>query len=116
MNGEKTIQKNQRRYSRIKFHMRTEIRGAEEKDRVKCATFDLSEGGIRVISDHRLKSKKYEIHLGKHKFMARVVHLEKKESSLMSSEVFYYGMQFMKPISAETKSQLVALAQAQFAN
>lgn len=110
------VKKNSRRHKRVKFHMRTEIRGVDDKERVKCATFDLSEGGLRIITDSRLKSKKYEIVMGRKKFNAKVVHEERKESSLMGSVVYYYGMQFIKPITSETKNQLMAIAQSQFSD
>lgn len=105
------MEKNQRQYKRELFNWKTELRALDSKERVLCATYDLSEGGVRIVSNIELKSNKYTIYLGKYKVPARVVYKEKRPASFAEGDIFYYGMQFLKPISKEVKKKLIVIAE-----
>ena len=105
------MEKEQRRHRRDIFNWKTELRSLESKERVLCATYDLSEGGVRVVTNTELKSGKYTVYLGKYKVPAKIIYKEKRPASFTEGEIFYYGMQFIKPISKEVKNKLITIAE-----
>ncbi|MES0492155.1 MAG: PilZ domain-containing protein [Leptospirales bacterium] len=99
-----------RRYVRAKYHASGYIVDNSKKIKVVCATFDISEGGMRIITDRELNGAKYEIVLGKNKFSGNIKFKEKRSSAMMDKSAYYYGFQFAKPISGDMKKKLMALA------
>jgi hypothetical protein len=96
-----------RKHKREIVHLATVMVGIERKDKVKCATFDISEGGVKVLTDSELLSSNYEIKLGKMKIFGKVVYKEKRASQIMENPSFYYGFKFVKPITGDMKNQMI---------
>ena len=99
-----------RQHTRTKYHATGYIYDVLKKTKVVCATFDLSEGGLRFITDRELNGAKYEIIIGKNKFSGKIIFKERRSSAMMDKSAYYYGFQFTKPISSNLKLKLIAMA------
>ena len=94
-----------RRHKREKCHCSGSIYDRQNKSKIICATFDISVGGTRIVTDSVLAKKEYEVVIGKKKLLGTIVHVEERHSSMMEKQSYYYGIQFKKPISpAELKT------------
>lgn len=99
-----------RRYVRAKYHASGYIYDVANKAKIVCATFDISEGGLRLITDRVLNGSKYEVLLGKNKFSGKIIFKERRSSAMMDKSAYYYGFQFAKPISSDIKKKLIIMA------
>ena len=93
-----------RRHKREKCHCNASLFDRQNKTKVICATFDISVGGTRIVTDSVLAKKEYEIVISKKKLLGTIVHREERHSTMMDKKSYYYGIQFKKPITpAELK-------------
>ena len=116
MTGQSKIREviQKRRYKREKCHCTGIIYDRENKTKSICATFDMSLGGTRIVTDSKLAKKEYEITIGKKKFLGSVVHLEERHSSMMDKKSYYYGIQFKKILNESDFQQFIKSCKGAF--
>jgi len=103
-----------RRHKREKCHCTGTIYDRANKTKGICATFDISLGGTRIVTDSQLAKKDYEITIGKQKFIGKVVHLEERHSSMMDKKSYYYGIQFKKMLSESDFQKFIKSCKSTF--
>jgi len=99
--------RDKRRYKRELFNYKIELVNPLTKMKIKCASFDLSEGGIRVVTDIELKDPKYIVIIDKFKLNAKLIYEEARKSTMMERTAYYHGLEFEKPIDSATKVKLL---------
>jgi c-di-GMP-binding flagellar brake protein YcgR len=105
------MKEERRRYKRGIFNYKVELLSVNGKTKIKCASFDLAEGGIRVVTNTELKDPKYIVCVDKYKINARLVYEEARKSIMMDQNAYYHGLQFEKPISPDVKKKLLTSAE-----
>lgn len=102
--------KERRKYKRRVLNQLVELIPAEKKEKIKCATYDISEGGIRVVSSVELTGHNYTIVLENQKIKGKLVFEETRKSSMMNQTAYYHGFAFLKPIPSSFVSHLISTA------
>jgi len=100
-----------RRYKRSIFNYKVEVHSQNGKTRVKCASFDISEGGIKVVTNVELKENAYVICIDNFKFNAHLMYEEARKSTMMDQHAYYHGFRFDKPVSLEIVRKLLKNAE-----
>jgi len=104
--AEKTGVGEKRRHKRHNYQTRVEIESLTTKSRYKGASFDISTGGIRIVTNKELVGSEFIISLAGYKMKARLVHSETRESSMMDGVAYYYGFRFNQELTPETAKKL----------
>lgn len=105
------IKQERRKHRRHIFNYRVEIWTANGKNKIRCASYDLSEGGIRVVTNIELKDMDYLVILDGHKLGAKLIYEEKRLSTMMNQTAFYHGLRFTHPLSSTDKDRLLKASQ-----
>jgi c-di-GMP-binding flagellar brake protein YcgR len=103
--------KERRLHKRDIFNFKIEVTSEDKKSVFKCASFDLSEGGLRIVTNTKLKENFVIVHINKQRFTAKIVHMEQRRSSVMNDLAYYYGLKFSSPMKPDHKKELVHLSQ-----
>ncbi|MDH4262751.1 MAG: PilZ domain-containing protein [Spirochaetia bacterium] len=99
-----------RKFRREIFNYKVELLSHNSKNKIKCASFDLSEGGIRVVTNVELKDQAYTVYIDNYKFNAHLVFEEARKSTMMDQYAYYHGLRFEKPITPDVKNKLLVAA------
>jgi c-di-GMP-binding flagellar brake protein YcgR len=100
-----------RRHKREIFNYKVELLTSNGKSKIKCAAYDLAEGGIRVVINTELKEPNYIVCIDNHKINSRLIHEEARRSTMMDQFAYYHGLQFERPISPDIKKKLLKSAE-----
>jgi hypothetical protein len=100
----KTTEKinDKRNFNRQILDTETCIMPVGQSERVNCLTCNISEGGIKIVTDKKLLSEKFNIIMVNQKFPVRIIYME-----FMEDKKYVYGMKFTKPISLKLKEEII---------
>jgi len=98
----KPVLNEKRNSNRIEVGSPTCVISHGQSETIHCLTCNISEGGIKILTDKELTHDRYNIIMANQKFPVRVIY---KEKTL--DDQFIYGMKFTKPISVMLTKEIV---------
>jgi len=109
-----TEKPNKRKFKRDIFTDSGVIIPKNNPNKIPFATVDISEGGLKILTDRKIESTMCEVYLERLKLTAQIVHEETRKSTIMEKQSFYYGLKFSKPIPAAVKASLLKMSKKVF--
>ncbi|MDH4200374.1 MAG: PilZ domain-containing protein [Spirochaetia bacterium] len=104
------VKKDKRKYKRIIFNCPIELVSTKNREQIKGASYDLSDGGIRIVTNRELNDPEYLVVIGNKKIPAKLIYEEKRNSSMLNQTAYYHGLAFQKLINPEIRKYFMELA------